>query len=133
MKPNKLFVFLLVFLFFIFFVLSCSLKFPFGKTYTGTYLCNKNECTLSSVLLVKDVQNLKTKNKLFIDKQPVDLKIKTFKNVVYNETIPVQEVVFLVPKFDFFNHQIISYTLDLPMKNIWQILWENWKGGEDLF
>ncbi len=133
LKPNKVLGFFLLCSFLIFLIFSIFAKFSFAKTYTGTYLCSKNECTLTSMLLVQEIENLNSKQNIYIGEEQVELKIKTFKNVQYYDAIPVQEVVFIVPKFDFFNYQMLSYTFDFPKKNIWQILWENWKGGEDVF
>ena len=100
LKPNKVLGFFLLCSFLIFLIFSIFAKFSFAKTYTGTYLCSKNECTLTSMLLVQEIENLNSKQNIYIGEEQVELKIKTFKNVQYYDAIPVQEVVFIVPKFE---------------------------------
>ena len=112
--------------FFVFF------SFDFGTAYDGIYSCKKNHCTITSFLQVSEVVELKTSQKLILNKQEQNLQIEKIYDPELVNNVAIQQVVFKVPKQEFYENQTVSFVIRKTKKNIWEILWESLKGGDVL-
>ena len=121
------FGFLLFLLCFFFFF-----SFKSGLTYEGVYSCGKKECTITSYFLVSDILKMNDTQKFFLNKQEQDFKVSKIYDAEIINNVAFQKVVFIIPKQDFYENQTVSFFIQKDEKNIWQILWENLKGGDAL-
>ena len=119
---------------FLLFLICFFWKFSFksGLTYEGVYSCKKNVCTVTSYFLVSDILKMNDTQKFFLNKQEQDFKISNIYDAEIIQNVAFQKIVFTIPKQDFYENQTVSFFIQKEEKNIWQILWENMKGGDAL-
>lgn len=87
---------------------------------------------ITSFLQVSEVAELKTSQKLILNKQEQNLQIEKIYNPELVNNVAIQQVVFEVPKQEFYENQTVSFVIQKTKKNIWEILWESLKGGDVL-
>lgn len=87
---------------------------------------------ITSFLQVSEVVELKTSQKLILNKQEQNLQIEKIYNPELVNNVAIQQVVFKVPKQEFYENQTVSFVIRKTKKNIWEILWESLKGGDVL-
>lgn len=87
---------------------------------------------ITSFLQVSEVAELKTSQKLILNKQEQNLQIEKIYDPELVNNVAIQQVVFEVPKQEFYENQTVSFVIQKTKKNIWEILWESLKGGDVL-
>ena len=132
-KPKLKLVCVFSFLLLLTLIFSFSLiSFDVGSTYEGVYSCQKNACTITSFFTVSEVVELKSTQRMIIDKKEQDLHIKKISDPEIMNNVAISQVIFGVTKQEFYENQTVSFFIQKEKKNIWQILWDNLKGGDVL-
>ncbi len=121
------FVWTLVFLYF-----SITFSFEVGTLYEGVYSCQKNVCTIVSYLPVSEIVKLDDSQQIIVNKQEENLEILKINNLEVVNNVAFQEITIKISKQNFYENQTVSFFLKQDSQNMWEILWQNLKGGDAL-
>lgn len=129
-KPKIRIYFLFIFLLFLECFFFSFLTFPTIKKFYGIYHCSE-VCTIESLIPIDSAIYFKENNRMEINGKSFKMPKISFLEINTTQNKEVfQTIIITISKQDYYNYQMISYSIKSDDEIMWKLLWKAMKGGE---